>query len=227
MRFLSLAPAIHEVVIFLTIRAVPVPTVQANERLLIRKEAFDGFYHVVARYGYMDRVDQGLEFVKSVLEEIIEYLQSDGLEEAAAASAGATAVTGDVETGGVLGSGAGHVAIEIDPTTSLSSSAGEQTHPFCLVVVSTMGPAYRWLRLSRDVDAVNSQAKRCCATSPPACMAAPPPTPSPATRAPGAVASLRSHCRWRGRPWTRMPPHGCSSRQCYGTSARLRCSSGR
>ncbi|KAI7844072.1 hypothetical protein COHA_002216 [Chlorella ohadii] len=73
-RFLQLMPAIHSVVIFLTVRVVPVPTVLPSERLLLRRLRFPGFYHVVARYGYMEPVDAGPDFVEGVVNEIFEYL---------------------------------------------------------------------------------------------------------------------------------------------------------
>lgn len=72
-----------------------------------------------------------------LLQEIVEYIQSeDGLAGEAASvdgEAGGGAVELDLEAGGgsfggtlpPLPSGAGHVAVEIDPTTSLSSAAGE------------------------------------------------------------------------------------------------------
>eukprot|EP00887_Chlorella_sp_A99_P003937 scaffold11.g3937.t1 len=84
-RFLGQVPAIHEVVIFLTNRRarmyailhVPVPTVLSDERLLVCRLRFRGFYHVVARYGYLDVADQGPEFISLVLAEIAEYLDPE------------------------------------------------------------------------------------------------------------------------------------------------------
>ncbi|KAL4425076.1 hypothetical protein ABPG77_010390 [Micractinium sp. CCAP 211/92] len=73
-RFMSLVPALHEVVIFLTVRTVPVPYVLPEERLLVRRLRFDGFYHVVARYGYMDEINHDHAFMDAVLKEIYEYL---------------------------------------------------------------------------------------------------------------------------------------------------------
>eukprot|EP00887_Chlorella_sp_A99_P002108 scaffold21.g2108.t1 len=63
-RFLGQVPAIHEVVIFLTNRHVPVPFVMPEERLLVRKLRFRSFYH-------------GPEFVSLVLNEIQEYLDPE------------------------------------------------------------------------------------------------------------------------------------------------------
>lgn len=37
---------------------VPIPHVSPHERLLLAALEFRGFYKCVARYGYMDKVDQ-------------------------------------------------------------------------------------------------------------------------------------------------------------------------
>ena len=66
-RFLNAVPALHEVVVFLTVRVVPVPNVRPEEQLLLRRLRFNGFYHVVARYGYMDAIDHGEAFVDCVV----------------------------------------------------------------------------------------------------------------------------------------------------------------
>ena len=58
-RFIGAVPALHEVVIFLTVRVVPVPNVRPEEQLLLRRLRFDGFYHVVARYGERSSVCLG------------------------------------------------------------------------------------------------------------------------------------------------------------------------
>ena len=73
-RYFSLSPAIHEVVVFVTVRHVPLPSVPPMQRLLVRKLRVDGFYHVIARYGYMEDVNQGKEFVAMVVDELREYL---------------------------------------------------------------------------------------------------------------------------------------------------------
>ncbi|KAI3432754.1 hypothetical protein D9Q98_004295 [Chlorella vulgaris] len=73
-RYMSLLPAIHSVVIFLTVRMVPVPRVLPSERLLIRRLHLPGFYHAVSRYGYMEEADHGPAFVAGLVQEIYEYL---------------------------------------------------------------------------------------------------------------------------------------------------------
>lgn len=60
----------HEVVIFVTVRTVPLPVVGPDERLLVRKLEVYGFYHVIARYGYTESIDHGQAFVKTVVEVI-------------------------------------------------------------------------------------------------------------------------------------------------------------
>ena len=49
---------------------VPVPEVQGDERLLVKHLKYPGFYRVVARYGYVDQVDQGPAFVKALLQQL-------------------------------------------------------------------------------------------------------------------------------------------------------------
>jgi KUP system potassium uptake protein len=73
-KLLSTFPTVHNVSIFLTIRQVPVPTVGKHERMLIREMPFAGFYRAVVRYGYMDEVDQGHEFVEDVLNNVERFL---------------------------------------------------------------------------------------------------------------------------------------------------------
>lgn len=143
-RFLSLSPAIHEVVIFLTIRGVPLPQVSPTERLLVRKLGFHGFYHVVARYGYLEDIDQGEAFVKDLVEEIVEYLQPGNLddlmsvpEEEHDPEIGDVAPLGFDGQGLVVEPGNGSVAaveevgasraeVDIDPSISLNSIAGQR-----------------------------------------------------------------------------------------------------
>ncbi|GAQ92301.1 Potassium transporter family protein [Klebsormidium nitens] len=74
-------PIIHEVVIFMTNRFVPVPEVLPAERFLIEQLGVGGFYHCIARYGYMDRVQQGTDFAETVLQHIL-ILLTDSLKEA-------------------------------------------------------------------------------------------------------------------------------------------------
>lgn len=64
--------SLHQVLIFVTIRHIPVRTVLAEERYFVDRLAFKGVYKCIARYGYMDmmNVKEG-----EVLEEIIQSLK--------------------------------------------------------------------------------------------------------------------------------------------------------
>ena len=72
--FLDRVPALHEVVVLLTNRRVPAPSVYEHERFVVRGLPLDGFYHVVARYGYTDTPIQGAEFLASVVSEVRAYV---------------------------------------------------------------------------------------------------------------------------------------------------------
>ncbi|KAK9804738.1 hypothetical protein WJX72_002866 [[Myrmecia] bisecta] len=69
-------PAVHEVVVFLTNRFVPVPDVLDHELLLIEQLGVSGFYHCIARYGYSQKVDQGPKFIIFVLDNVLKLLYS-------------------------------------------------------------------------------------------------------------------------------------------------------
>ena len=49
---------------------VPVPVVHGDERLLIKHLEYPGFYRVIARYGYVDQVDQGPAFITAVMQQL-------------------------------------------------------------------------------------------------------------------------------------------------------------
>ncbi|BDA46994.1 Potassium transporter 5 [Coccomyxa sp. Obi] len=70
---LANVPALHEVVVFITIRYVPIPKVSAEERLLFMPLPVPGLYRCVARYGYTDPVDADGEFTKAVLNRIAKH----------------------------------------------------------------------------------------------------------------------------------------------------------
>lgn len=46
--------SLHQVIVFVTVRQIPVRTVLQEERFLVDRLAFEGVYRCVARYGYMD-----------------------------------------------------------------------------------------------------------------------------------------------------------------------------
>ncbi|KAK9799835.1 hypothetical protein WJX73_007321 [Symbiochloris irregularis] len=64
-------PMVHTLNILLTTRHVPVPNVSLQERFLVQQLGVPGFYHVVTRYGYMDTVKQGLDFVHLCIQHIL------------------------------------------------------------------------------------------------------------------------------------------------------------
>jgi len=68
--------AMHEVVIFLTVRFLPMPHIKNMERLLVRAVAgVPNFYQVVARYGYQDLVDHRNAFVSQVISTVMHKLE--------------------------------------------------------------------------------------------------------------------------------------------------------
>jgi len=60
--------ALHKVLIFTTIRHIPVKTVLPTERFLVGRIGFKGVYRCVVRYGYMDMMNaENTDFVEQVL----------------------------------------------------------------------------------------------------------------------------------------------------------------
>ncbi|XP_066380178.1 probable potassium transporter 16 [Miscanthus floridulus] len=66
-------PTIHSVIVFITVKHLPIPHVDVSERFLFRqvepKELM--VFRCVARYGYLDTLEMATEFVKI----LVEYLQ--------------------------------------------------------------------------------------------------------------------------------------------------------
>jgi len=84
-------PCLFECNIFLTNRIVPVAEVPSSERLLARSQNVEGFFSVVARYGYMERIRQDEPFASGVVSFVLGRLgrkvcraagADDGLREA-------------------------------------------------------------------------------------------------------------------------------------------------
>uniref|UniRef100_A0A7R9YVS8 K+ potassium transporter C-terminal domain-containing protein n=1 Tax=Chlamydomonas euryale TaxID=1486919 RepID=A0A7R9YVS8_9CHLO len=76
MHFLHNIDAMHEVVIILTVRFLPLPNIAPVERFLVRSiEQLPNFYQVVARYGYQDQIDHGPGFVSNVIATIMHKLE--------------------------------------------------------------------------------------------------------------------------------------------------------
>ncbi|DBA68205.1 TPA: hypothetical protein ACH3X2_013822 [Trebouxia sp. C0005] len=70
-------PVLHEVNILITNRAVPVPDVLHQERILVETLGLPGFYHCICRYGYTEAPDQGNAFVESVLLTVLSKLYKE------------------------------------------------------------------------------------------------------------------------------------------------------
>ncbi|CAK0787458.1 hypothetical protein CVIRNUC_010678 [Coccomyxa viridis] len=74
LQMVSRTPVLYEVNIFVTNRFVPIPEVMEAERLLVEQLGVSGFYHVIARYGYMERVRQDESFVRELLSRVLHLL---------------------------------------------------------------------------------------------------------------------------------------------------------
>ncbi|RIA90238.1 putative potassium transporter [Glomus cerebriforme] len=69
--FVQHFPAVPQTLIFISIRHIAIPYVGEDDRLIVKKvRNFNGCYRVTARYGYMEDVSQGQEFIKKMIEEI-------------------------------------------------------------------------------------------------------------------------------------------------------------
>ncbi|KXZ41691.1 hypothetical protein GPECTOR_318g18 [Gonium pectorale] len=79
LHFLRNVHSVHDVSVFVTVRIMPLPHVQPRERLLVRQMTpIPNFYQVVARYGYLDKVDHGPSFVTCVVDAIVRQLRRGG-----------------------------------------------------------------------------------------------------------------------------------------------------
>lgn len=69
--------SLHEVLIIVTIRIIPVKTVLLKERFMVGRLEPKGVYRCVAQYGYQDVPSmEGSEFINQVVESIKDYLKS-------------------------------------------------------------------------------------------------------------------------------------------------------
>ncbi|XP_057437293.1 potassium transporter 8-like [Lotus japonicus] len=76
--FVTNLPAFHQVVIFLSIKSVPVPHVRAEERFLVGRVGPKEYrlYRCIARYGYRDIHKDNMEFEKDLICSIAEFIRS-------------------------------------------------------------------------------------------------------------------------------------------------------
>ncbi|KAF8059665.1 HAK2 [Scenedesmus sp. PABB004] len=91
---------VHEVVVFLTVRQLPLPHVDEAHRLLLAPLEFRGFFRAVARYGYLDAMDQGEEFVEALLDKIAVVAPGAAAGLVPAAPKDVVAVAGDAGDAG-------------------------------------------------------------------------------------------------------------------------------
>jgi len=69
--------SLHEVLIIVTIRIIPVKTVLLKERFMVGRLEPKGVYRCVAQYGYQYVPSmEGYEFINQVVESIKDYLKS-------------------------------------------------------------------------------------------------------------------------------------------------------
>jgi len=74
--FLRNVEAVHEFVILIQNRFLPIPYLTEDERLAaVPVRGIPNFYRVVARYGYMEMVDHGPTFVQSVIDYVAGQLE--------------------------------------------------------------------------------------------------------------------------------------------------------
>ncbi|CAM6096179.1 unnamed protein product [Calypogeia fissa] len=75
--YISNVRSLHRVLVFTTVRFLPVKTVLPSERFLVGRVGFDGVYRCVARYGYRDVMKiQNNEFLDQFVETLKEYIES-------------------------------------------------------------------------------------------------------------------------------------------------------
>ncbi|KAG6522521.1 hypothetical protein ZIOFF_019661 [Zingiber officinale] len=77
--FVTNLPAFHQVVVFLCIKSVPVPYIQAEERFLVGRVGPKEcrLYRVVVRYGYHDIQKDDSEFERDLIFSIAEFIRSE------------------------------------------------------------------------------------------------------------------------------------------------------
>ncbi|KAL6880436.1 hypothetical protein ACP4OV_012001 [Aristida adscensionis] len=89
-------PSVHAVLLFVSVKHLPVPHVDAGERFLFRQVAAERgarVYRCVARYGYRDAMEEAREFAAGLVERLQYYVRDVGLYGADHAPPGAAAVS--------------------------------------------------------------------------------------------------------------------------------------
>lgn len=73
-------PSIHAVLLFVSVKHLPVPHVDAAERFLFRQVVSDGrVFRCVARYGYRDPLEEARDFAAGLLERLQYYVRDVNL----------------------------------------------------------------------------------------------------------------------------------------------------
>lgn len=76
-QYVRLLRSLHQVIVFTTIRFLPINTVLPAERFLVGSLGFKGVYRCVAQYGYREIFSaEGDDFVSEVVASLMEYLES-------------------------------------------------------------------------------------------------------------------------------------------------------
>jgi KUP system potassium uptake protein len=75
-------PFVHSVLVFVSIKHLPIPHVEASERFLFRKvesKTSSRMFRCVARYGYNDKLEDAKEFAASLIEGLQSYIEEGHL----------------------------------------------------------------------------------------------------------------------------------------------------
>ncbi|MBA0600723.1 hypothetical protein Gorai_003923, partial [Gossypium raimondii] len=98
--FVSNIPSIHSVLVFLSLKKLPVSKISEEVRLLFRHVDPREYrmFHCIVRYGYMDIIGTNEEFEHQLLERFKDFIRKEYL----IADGGATEQTTDDRTGGIV-----------------------------------------------------------------------------------------------------------------------------
>ncbi|XP_054813338.1 potassium transporter 5-like [Prosopis cineraria] len=79
--FLANVPSIHSVVVFVTLKSIPVSRIALEERFLFRQVQPKEFriFRCVARFGYNDLINEHSEFEQQLIEQLKEFIRHQSL----------------------------------------------------------------------------------------------------------------------------------------------------
>ncbi|TXG48997.1 hypothetical protein EZV62_024872 [Acer yangbiense] len=77
--FISNIPSIHSVLVFVSIKTVPISKVALEERFLFRRMEPKDYrmFRCVVRYGYKDKIEESNEFERQLVENLIEFIRQE------------------------------------------------------------------------------------------------------------------------------------------------------